>query len=130
MNKQLRVLVVEDEVIIRKLIVSQVEKCNAVVVKETGNGEEAVDFIAGNRDVDFVCMDINLNSSLDGIKAAEMINRYRSIPVLFISANKESQQINNGINFAGYLQKPFSTDDLCNVLTTHISCSQASADYM
>ncbi len=114
-TNKLRVLVVEDEVIIRRMIVNQIEKCNATVIGETGSGVDAVSFVKNNT-VDFICMDITLDNGMDGIQAAREITKNRPIPVLFISAYNETDTIKDGINCAGYIHKPFKTDELSSII--------------
>ncbi len=113
---KLRVLVVEDEIIIRRMIVNLIERSNATVVMETGSGNTAVDYLKNSPPVDLVCMDIHLESSMDGIETARTINSFSSVPILFISAYLESDRVQEGINFAGYLHKPISASDLHAVL--------------
>lgn len=108
-----RVLIVEDEVILRKYIVAMLLKLDCKIIGETSFGEEALVF-ANEVEPDLILMDIRLKGQLDGLDTARQINEDRNIPVAFISAYDftrriELEQIPGTI---GFLNKPPDQDDL------------------
>lgn len=102
-----RVFVVEDEILIRKYMVSLLKGLGCLIAGETSSGEQAVEMLS--RDLpDLVLMDIRLKGSMDGIDAAKEINKHADIPILFMSAYDYEERITSaGIpNTLGYLTKP------------------------
>ena len=106
-----RVFVVEDEILIRKCVVSMLKELGGLIVGETSSGEKAVEMISHDSP-DLVLMDIRLKGSMDGIMAAKEINKHADIPILFMSAYDYRERIKaeNIPNILGYLSKP--VDDI------------------
>lgn len=84
----LRVLVVDDDVIIRLGLEQILLEHGAVVVGEAGTGMQAVALGEQHRP-DIVLMDIRIDGDMDGIAAAQQILERLKIPVIFISANSD-----------------------------------------
>lgn len=107
--RRLRVLLVEDEVIIRKYIASTLIKYGVDVVGEAGNGDRALQ-LAVETHPDLILMDIRLQGSKTGIDVAEQLAEITSVPVVFMSAYDYEARITEShlSNFAGYISKPFS----------------------
>jgi YesN/AraC family two-component response regulator len=109
----LRVLVVEDEILIRKYVILLLKKLGCTVVGETSSGEEAV-LLSKEKTPELVLMDIRLKGKMDGISATKEISRQLAIPVLFMSAydyqdRVEKEQIPY---ILGYLKKPVEEYEL------------------
>lgn len=66
------VLLVEDEVLIRRHLFVMMQKMGYTVAGETGTGEEAVE-LAESLKPDLIVMDIRLAGSISGIEAAQRI---------------------------------------------------------
>lgn len=114
----LRVLVVEDEVIIRKSLEFLLKNLGCIVLEGTGYGEEAVDR-ARRENPDVIFMDINLKGDVDGIQAAEKIfEEGGGAGILFVSAYNYENEIKNDsrINLLGYMNKPVSERDLIDFI--------------
>ena len=113
----LRVLVVEDEVIIRKSLEFLLANLGCTVLKGTGYGEEAVDR-ARSENPDVVFMDINLKGDVDGIRAAERISENGKAGILFVSAYDYKKEVEGDprINLLGYMNKPVSERDLIDFI--------------
>jgi PAS domain S-box-containing protein len=108
-----RILVVEDEAIVARDIVRQLERFGHHVVANTARGEEAVE-AAAKLLPDLVLMDIQLAGWMDGIDAAQAIRRNSSVPVVFLTAfatNNVLQRAKQASPF-GYLVKPFDPQQL------------------
>lgn len=111
----IKVLVVEDEILIRKYVTSLVELFKGIVVGETAYGEEAVE-IAHRLSPDLIMMDIKLKDDTSGIEAAKRINdnSHPHIPIIFMSAYNYQEQVEEAQipNTIGYLQKPMQEMEL------------------
>jgi PAS domain S-box-containing protein len=108
-----RILVVEDEAIVARDIVHQLERFGHHVVADTPRGEEAVE-VAAKLLPDLVLMDIQLAGTMDGIDAAQVIRRNSGIPVVFLTAfatDNVLQRAKQASPF-GYLVKPFDPQQL------------------
>ena len=103
-----RILVVEDEGIVRKDIQQTLEKLGHNVVGAVGDGQAAVE--AAERDrPDLVLMDIMLKGEMSGIEAAMVIGEQMGLPVVFLTAYSDEATINRAriAEPYGYLLKPF-----------------------
>lgn len=105
--RNLKVLIVEDEVIIRKYIMGILESLGCDIVGECSSGESAIEISAEYRP-DLIFMDIKLDGEMSGIDAASRISLDMNIPVAFISAyNYEKNNIEKEVPLcAGYFHKP------------------------
>jgi PAS domain S-box-containing protein len=108
-----RILVVEDEAIVARDMVRQLERFGYHVVADTPRGEEAVELAAKLRP-DLVLMDIQLAGWLDGIDAAQAIRRNSSVPVVFLTAFATETVLQRAKQASpfGYLVKPFDPQQL------------------
>jgi len=104
-----RILVVEDEALIRKDIERSLIGLGYQVVGGTGEGEVAVQMASELRP-DLVLMDIRLKSAMNGIDAALRIRKETGIPVIFLTAYSEDRTLNEAklAEPFGYIVKPFT----------------------
>jgi CheY-like chemotaxis protein len=99
-----RILVVEDEVLIRAFIAEELRLAGFSVI-EAGRAEEALTYINAGEQVDLVFSDIRMPGSLNGLQLAEILrDRYPDIPVILTSANAPTMHI--GIVQA-FVPKPY-----------------------
>jgi two-component system, response regulator PdtaR len=113
MNK-IRVLVVEDEVIIRLMIVNFLKDFNCEVVSETGFGEKAIEFAETSKP-DLILMDIKLQGKINGIEASKKIIEKNKIPIILMSAydyKDELKKSDLSTIIIDFLEKPISYDRL------------------
>jgi diguanylate cyclase (GGDEF)-like protein/PAS domain S-box-containing protein len=112
-----RILIVEDEAIIRADIRRQLETLGYLVVGEACSGREAV-FLTGRLCPDLVLMDIRLGPGMDGIAAAHAIREHQALPVVFLSAYAADDVLERAMLAEpyGYILKPFSERELHTVL--------------
>ena len=108
-----RILVVEDEAIVARDIVRQLERFGHHVVADTPRGEEAVELAAQLRP-DLVLMDIQLAGWMDGIDAAQAIRRSSGVPVVFLTAFATEPVLLRAKQASpfGYLVKPFDPQQM------------------
>lgn len=109
---RLRVLVAEDEALIRLDLAEMLVECGYDVVGQAGNGEQAV---ALSRELrpDLVLMDVKM-PVLDGISAAEQIGREQIAPVVMLTAFSQKELVERArdAGVMAYVVKPFTASDL------------------
>jgi AmiR/NasT family two-component response regulator len=107
-----RVLIAEDEALIRLDLKEMLEEEGYVVVAEVGDGQAAVDQAQQLRP-DLVVLDVQM-PVLDGIAAAEQIAAARIAPVIVLTAFSQRELVERARDAGAmaYLVKPFSKNDL------------------
>jgi two-component system, response regulator PdtaR len=107
-----RVVVAEDEVLIRLDLVEMLTEEGYDVVGQAGDGEVAVT-LARDLRPDFVVMDVKM-PKLDGISAAEQIAGERIAPVVMLTAFSQRDLVERASQAGAmaYVVKPFSKADL------------------
>jgi response regulator NasT len=108
----MRVLVAEDETIIRLDLRDLLERSGFEVCAEARDGEEAVDLARSSRP-DVAIMDVKM-PKLDGIEAARRILDERPIPIVMLTAYGQDELVGRAVEAGvfGYLVKPFREQDL------------------
>ncbi|MBV4458288.1 response regulator [Pseudomonas sp. COR58] len=103
------ILVVEDDAIVRMLIVDVLEELG-FSVEEADGGEQALDILQNpGRGVDLMMTDVGL-PTIDGRILAEQARLLRpDLPILFASGYAESLEVPSDMHVIG---KPFSIDQL------------------
>ena len=114
---RLRILVVEDEVIIAMDIAMQLRELGHEPVGHATHGEQAID-MARQFLPDLVLMDVHLASAMDGITAAEAIRAQFGTDIVFLSAfdTDANRSRAEAVKPVGYITKPFDTEELRKVL--------------
>jgi two-component system, response regulator PdtaR len=107
-----RVLIAEDEALIRLDLKEMLEEEGYAVVAEVGDGQQAVDRAVELRP-DLVILDIQM-PVLDGLSAAERIAAERIAPVIVLTAFSQRELVERARDAGAmaYLVKPFSKNDL------------------
>jgi two-component system, response regulator PdtaR len=107
-----RVLIAEDEALIRLDLKEMLEEEGYDVVAEVGDGQQAVDRAAELRP-DLVILDIQM-PVLDGLSAAEKIAGDRIAPVIVLTAFSQRDLVERARDAGAmaYLVKPFNKNDL------------------
>lgn len=108
-----RILVVEDEAIVRKDIQHTLEKLGHTVVGGVADGRAAIDMAEQERP-ELVFMDIMLKGEMSGIEAAMIIRQQLGIPVIFLTAYSDEATLNRAriAEPYGYIVKPFKAVDV------------------
>jgi response regulator NasT len=111
MDGPLRVVVAEDEGLIRMDVVATLQEAGYEVVGEAADGEEAVR-LATELEPDLVVMDIKM-PKMDGISAAEKISILK-IPVVLLTAFSQADLVARAADAGAmaYVTKPFKPSDL------------------
>jgi two-component system, response regulator PdtaR len=107
-----RVVIAEDEAIVRLDLKEIMEEEGYEVVGETGRGDEAVELVRAERP-DLVILDIKMPGT-DGLTAAREINAERLCAVLILTAFSQRDLIEQARNAGAlaYLVKPFQKSEL------------------
>ena len=107
-----RVVVVEDEALIRLDLVEMLTEAGYEVVGQAGDGETGVQLIRDLRP-DVVLMDVKM-PVLDGVSAAESLAAERIAPIVLLTAFSQSDLVDRALaaGVQGYIVKPFSLADL------------------
>ncbi|MEO8556251.1 MAG: response regulator [Actinomycetota bacterium] len=108
----IRILVAEDEALIRLDLAEMLTEAGYDVVAQASNGEQAVDLSRALRP-DLVIMDVKM-PVLDGISAAEQLNKERIAPVVMLTAFSQKELVERArdAGVMAYIVKPFSASDL------------------
>ena len=108
----MRILVAEDETIIRLDLRELLEGAGFDVCAEAKDGEEAVE-LARAEQPDLAILDVKM-PRLDGIEAARRILEERPIPIVMLTAYGQDELVSRAVEAGvfGYLVKPFREQDL------------------
>ncbi|GAA4661326.1 response regulator [Kineococcus glutinatus] len=119
-----RVVVAEDEAIIRLDVVEMLTEAGFDVVGQAGDGEAAVQ-LAEEHKPDLVVMDIKM-PVLDGISAAERIIKARIAPVVLLTAFSQAELVERARDAGAmaYVVKPFTAADLLPAVEIAVSRHQ------
>jgi two-component system, response regulator PdtaR len=111
-TETIRVIIAEDEALIRLDLKEMLEEEGYSVVAEVGDGQQAVDRATELRP-DLVILDIQM-PVLDGLSAAEQIASARIAPVIVLTAFSQRELVERARDAGAmaYLVKPFSKNDL------------------
>lgn len=122
-----RVVVAEDETLIRLDIVEMLQDAGYEVVAEADNGQRAVELAREHRP-DLVLMDVKM-PVLDGITAAEQIASDRIAPVVLLTAFSQRELVERAreAGAMAYVVKPFTVDDLVPAIEIAISRAEEIA---
>jgi two-component system response regulator LytT len=110
---KVKILVVEDELIIAEDIRMMLEELGYEVVGIAQNYNEAVS-ILDHQDPDIVLIDIVLPGQKDGIDLAHIIKEEYRLPLIFITSHSDKATVERAkqVRPDGYLLKPFEKHDL------------------
>jgi AmiR/NasT family two-component response regulator len=113
-----RVLIAEDETIIRLDLRGLLEGAGFDVCGEARDGDEAVR-LARETEPDVALLDVRM-PRLDGIEAARRILHERPIPIVMVTAYGEQDLVARAVEAGvfGYLVKPFRETDLLPAIAT------------
>jgi len=119
-NTQRRVIVAEDESLIRMDIVETLRDQGFDVIGEAGDGNKAVE-LAFELKPDLMVMDIKM-PDLDGLSAAEKIAELK-IPVVLLTAFSQQELVTRAaeVGAMAFLVKPFSPEDLLPAIEIALS---------
>jgi two-component system, response regulator PdtaR len=113
-----RVLIAEDETIIRLDLAEMLERAGYDVCGQARDGVEAVE-LARSEEPDVAVLDVKM-PRLDGIEAARRILDERPIPIVMLTAYGQDELVSRAVEAGvfGYLVKPFRETDLVPAIQT------------
>lgn len=114
----MRILIAEDETIIRLDLRDLLERAGFEVCAEAKDGLEAVE-LARAEQPDLAILDVKM-PHLDGIEAARRIMDERPLPIVMLTAYGQDELVSRAIEVGvfGYLVKPFRESDLLPAIHT------------
>lgn len=101
-------MIADDDFVFRELLCDILKKQEYIVV-EACNGEEAIDLLFGNLDIDLIILDVMM-PKYDGWEVLAEIRKYSEVPVMMLTAlSDENSEIHSLLTGADdYITKPFS----------------------
>ena len=122
MDTPIKILVVEDEMIIAAKISMHLTNLGYEVTGILPRGEEALVSVEENRP-DIVLMDIRLKGDINGIDTAIRMQKNADIPVIFLTANADEATFNKAKAAKPYafISKPYKQVDLQRAIELTIS---------
>ncbi len=106
--EKLKVLVVDDESRMRKLVKDFLVKENFEVL-EAGDGEEALDVFFQEKDIALILLDVMM-PKMDGWQGCKEIRNYSKVPIIMLTAKGDERDELQGFELGvdEYISKPFS----------------------
>lgn len=138
---KVRILVVEDEIVIADNICDILEELGYDVLEPAINYSEAITTIEDEKP-DLALLDIQLAGKKDGIDIARKIKETYNFPFIFLTSNADPRTIERAkhLNPPAYLVKPFNRDDLYTSIelalfnyskkTSHLELNNKTDDLM
>lgn len=104
----LKILVVDDESRMRKLVKDFLTKKNFQVL-EAGNGEEAIDIFYEEKDIALIILDVMM-PKMDGWEVCREIRKNSKVPIIMLTARSDERDELLGFDLGvdEYISKPFS----------------------
>ena len=104
----LKILVVDDESRMRKLVKDFLTKKNFQVL-EAGNGEEAMDIFYEEKDIALIILDVMM-PKMDGWEVCREIRKNSKVPIIMLTARSDARDelLGFGLGVDEYISKPFS----------------------
>ena len=118
----IKILIVEDEMIIAEHLTMLLESMDYVVVGSAINYNEAIGLLE-TESPDLVLLDISLGGKKDGVNVAETINERFKLPIIFTTSHSDEATIERAkkVNPANYLLKPFQKEQLFTAIELALS---------
>ena len=128
MEQRLKVMVVDDESRMRKLVKDFLVKKNFEVV-EAENGVEAIDLFFEHKNIDLVILDVMM-PKMDGWEVCREIRSYSKVPIIMLTARADEQDELLGFELGvdEYISKPFSPKILVARVLAILRRANASAE--
>jgi two-component system phosphate regulon response regulator PhoB len=110
-----RVLIVDDEDYIRRILAFKLERAGFVTLEAAS--ADAAEHVLEDSDVDLMLLDVGLATPTNGFDLAARLRRNartEQLPIILLTARGFASDVLRGreIGAAGYITKPFSTDEV------------------
>ena len=128
MMERLKILVVDDESRMRKLIRAFLTKSGYEVL-EAENGEEAVDIFLEEKDIALIILDVMM-PKMDGWETCREIRKNSKVPIIMLTAKSSEEDELRGFDLGvdEYISKPFSPKILVARVEAVLRRSNAGSD--
>jgi DNA-binding LytR/AlgR family response regulator len=122
MDNSVKILVVEDEMIIASEISMQLTELGYAVTAILTRGEEVLNHLKENNP-DIIILDVRLKGKMDGIETAALVEQHFRIPIIYLTANADDATFNRAkaTRPAAFISKPFKKLDLQRAIELTIS---------
>jgi len=114
---EIRVLIVEDSTVMRKIVERSLRQAglDPLVVHEAGSGSEGLDVLRDKK-VDLILSDINM-PSMDGLEFLRQLRAQdlaTGVPVVMITTESSEEHVKQAIlsGAQGYIRKPFTAEQV------------------
>lgn len=106
--EKIKILVVDDETRMRKLVKDFLVKKDYIVL-EAGDGEEAIDIFYADKDISLILLDVMM-PKMDGWEVCREIRKNSKVPIIMLTAKSEERDELKGFELGvdEYITKPFS----------------------
>ncbi len=106
--ERLKILVVDDEARMRKLVKDFLTKNNYEVL-EAEDGSKALDIFYGHKDIALIILDIMM-PEMDGWEVCREVRQYSKVPIIMLTAKSDERDELQGFQLGvdEYISKPFS----------------------
>lgn len=123
----MRVLVVDDSQLMRKVLIGAVKRLGESDIIEASNGKEALCIVLEDPDIGLVIIDSRM-PILDGLTTIQAIRaKGLSVPIIMISTEGEQTKVIEAIRAGAsdYLVKPFTDRDIQSKLEKYMTADTA-----
>lgn len=113
MKKNIKILIIEDDTMISMQIENLIQTLAYSTVGIARNSEEAFK-LSLEKKIDLVISDIHIEGNIDGIEVSKILFDRYGIPIIFVTAFQDMETLKkaSGVEYAGYVIKPFREDEL------------------
>lgn len=124
-----KIIVIEDEAILRMDLKEMLTDAGYDVIAEGDTGEKAIE-LAHQLQPDLMIMDIKM-PKMDGLKASRIIAKQNKTPILMLTAFSQKEFVEDAkkANVLGYLVKPISEANLVPAVEIALSQAQQRVQY-
>ena len=115
-----KILIVEDEVFLRRKLKDLLEKSGFRVVS-AANKMEALQYMTCEKDINLILLDVWLPDG-DGFEVCEYIRKKGTAPILFLTACDDEESVVKGLNMGAddYITKPFRSAELISRIRANL----------
>lgn len=112
-TKAIRILIVEDDMIIGANISLQLTNLGYEITGIESRGEEAINHVKANPP-DILLMDVNLKGAINGIETVIAIQEFNDLPIVYLTANRDEITFNAAkeTHPKAFITKPFNRLEL------------------
>lgn len=109
----IKVLIIEDEMLVAEDIATDLMQYGFEVIDTIISGEECLKRFEELKP-DVVIMDIHIKGKYDGIETAKLLNKIKTIPIIYLTANSDQQTVKRVLDIfpASFISKPYNKNDL------------------